>query len=108
MVTGSINLVHGNRIMSSFYHFAYWKLHNYDKKRLVYRGGGKEGQFIRAYYHVQSRPGIMIVGPTRYLKNSLSKARYPPQSLNSTAWVVGLVQQVKGPNLFTDRYLPQR
>jgi len=65
MVTGSINLVHGNRILSSFYHFAYWKLHNYDKKCLVSRGCGKEGQFIRVYYHVQSRPGIMIVGPTR-------------------------------------------
>jgi len=65
MVTGSINSVHGNRILSSFYHIASRKLHNDDKKYLSYSGGGKEGQFIRVYYHVQSRIGIMIVGPTR-------------------------------------------
>ena len=44
MVIGSINWAQGNRIMSSFYHFAYWKLHTDDKKCLFYRGGGKEGQ----------------------------------------------------------------
>src|SRR6218665_3623189 len=44
MVIGSINWAQGNRIMSSFYHFAYLKLHTDDKKCLVYRGGGKEGQ----------------------------------------------------------------
>jgi len=64
MVTGSINSVNVNQILSFFYHFAYWKLHNDDKKCLVYRGSGKEGQFVRVYYHLQSRPGIMIVGPT--------------------------------------------
>ena len=67
MVIGSINWAQGNRItgMSSFYHFAYWKLHTDDKKCLVYRDGGMEGQFIRFYHHIQSRPGTMIVGPTR-------------------------------------------
>ena len=68
MVTGSINWVQDNRILS-FYHFSYWKLHTHDKKcletRNVYRGGEKEGNFIRFYYHIQSKPGIMIVGPTR-------------------------------------------
>jgi len=44
MVIGSINWVQGNRIMSSFYYFAYWQLHTDDKKCLVYGGGGKEGQ----------------------------------------------------------------
>ena len=44
MVIGSINWAQGNRIMSSFHHFAYWKLHTDDMKCLVYRGGGKEGQ----------------------------------------------------------------
>src|SRR6218665_1831092 len=42
MLIGSINSVNGNRILSSFYHFAYCKLHNNDKKCLVYRGRGKE------------------------------------------------------------------
>jgi len=32
-------------------------------KCLVYRGGGKEGQFIKVNYHIQSRHGIMIIGP---------------------------------------------
>ena len=62
MVIGYINWSQGNRIMTSFFnHFAYWKLHTDDKKCLVYRGGWKEGQFIRFYYHSQSRLGIMIV-----------------------------------------------
>jgi len=65
MVTGSINSVNGNRILCSFYHFACLKLYNDDEKCLVYKGGGKEGHFIIAYYRIQSRPGIMIVGPTR-------------------------------------------
>jgi len=30
------------------------------KKCLVYRGCGKEGQFIRVYYNAQLRPGIMM------------------------------------------------
>ncbi len=34
-------------------------------KCLVYRGGGKEGQFIKVNYHIQSSHGIMIIGPTR-------------------------------------------
>jgi len=38
---------------------------NISKKCIVYRGCGKEGQFIRVYYYVRLRPGMMIVGPTR-------------------------------------------
>ena len=34
-------------------------------KRLVCRGGGKEGQFIKVNYQIQSRHGIMIIGPMR-------------------------------------------
>jgi len=34
-------------------------------KCLVYRGGGMEGQFIKVNYHIQSRHGIMIIGPAR-------------------------------------------
>ena len=34
-------------------------------KCLVYRGGGNEGQFIKVNYHIQSRHGITIIGPTR-------------------------------------------
>jgi len=64
METGSINSVNGNRILSSFNHSANLKLHNDDKKCLIYRGGGKEGQVIRVY-HVQPRPVKMIVGPTK-------------------------------------------
>jgi len=30
-------------------------------KCLVYRGGGKEGQFLKVNYHIQSRLGIMII-----------------------------------------------
>jgi len=44
MVIGSINWALGNQIMSSLYHFAYWKRHTDDKKCLMYRGSGKEGQ----------------------------------------------------------------
>ena len=47
-------MVRPNRISSSFYHFAYWKLLTDDKKCLVYRGGRNEGQFIRVYNQVQS------------------------------------------------------
>ena len=39
MVIGSINWAQGTRIMSSFYHFAYWKLHTNDKKCLVFPVG---------------------------------------------------------------------
>ena len=75
MLTGSIHSVNGNRILSSFYHSAYWKLHNDDKKCLVYTDGGKEGEFLRVYYHIQSRPGIMTVGPTRYWRTAWSHQR---------------------------------
>ena len=34
-------------------------------KCLDYRGGGKEGQFIKVNYHIQSRHEIMIICPTR-------------------------------------------
>ena len=34
-------------------------------KCLVYRGGGMEDQFIKVNYHIQSRHGIMIIGPAR-------------------------------------------
>ena len=101
MVTGSINWVNGNRILFSLYHSAYWKLHNDDKKCLVCRGVGKEGQVIRVYYHVQSRPGIMVVMPHQSLNSSawvsgpVSSRTDTSQRLNNTAWVIGLVQRGK-------------
>ena len=89
MVIGSINLAQGNRIMSSFYHFAYWKLHTNDKKCHVYRGGGKEGQqcFITTFNQ-------LVQQGNRW--TAWSKA-----DTSLKAWTVlhGL--------LVTDRYLPQ-
>src|SRR6218665_856954 len=54
MVIGSINWAQGNRIMSSFYHFAYWKLHSDDNKCLVYRGGGKEANNVLLPHSIQA------------------------------------------------------
>ena len=37
-------------------------------KCLVFRGGGKESQFVKVNYHnnhIQSRHRIMIIGPTK-------------------------------------------
>src|SRR6218665_3168290 len=39
--------------------------------------------------------------PNKVIEEQLDQREIPPQSLNSTAWVVGLVQQVKETGLFT-------
>src|SRR6218665_2359356 len=55
------------------------------------------------YYHIQSRPRTMIVGPTRQknslVKDSLDSRQIPPQILNSAAWVVGLASSQKDASL---------
>ena len=34
-------------------------------KCLVYKGGGKEDQFIKVKYHIQCKHGITVSGPTK-------------------------------------------
>jgi len=58
-------------------------------KCLVYRGGRKEGQFIKVNYHIHSRQGIMIIGPTNSNRTKawFHQRQIPHRSLNSTTWV---------------------
>src|SRR6218665_3947817 len=88
--------------MSSFYHFAYSKLHTDDKKCLVYRGGGKEGQFIRFYYHIQSRPGWdNDCWSNKVIEEQLDQRQMPPSKLEQ--YCMGC-----WPGLITDTSLSAR
>src|SRR6218665_3509921 len=76
----------------------------------VYREGGKEGQFIKVNYRIQSRHGIMITGLLVQQGNRTTalfhQRQIPHRGLNSTAWVAyrahGSVISVKHRQLVTD------
>src|SRR6218665_1276145 len=53
--------------------------------------GRRANNVLLNYYHIQYRPETMIVGPT---EEQLDQREIPRQSLNSTAWVVGLARWI--------------
>src|SRR6218665_2518950 len=86
MVIGFINWAQGNRIMSSFYHFAYLKLHTMTRNALSMEAVGRRANNALLPHSIKAWDSDCW--SNKVIEEQLEKD--PPQTLNRTAWVVGL------------------